>query len=129
MVVKLVLSYCRRKCTLRVVENRVLRRVFGPERDEIKEKSRRLYINQLNALYSAPNIIREIKSRRLRWTGHVARMEESSGAYRVLVEKREERTPLGRLRHRWEDNIKMDLREAGWTGLVWHRIGTGGGLL
>ena len=100
---------------LRVVENRVLRRVFGTETDEVKEKSRRLHINELNALYSAPNIIREIKSRRLRWTGHVARMGESSGAYRVLVEKPEERRPLGRSRRILEDNIKMDLREVGWT--------------
>jgi hypothetical protein len=76
--------------------------------------------------------IRVIKSRILRWAGHVARMGERRGAYRALVGKPEGRNPLGRPRRRWEDNIKMDLREVGWwawTGSIWLRIGTGGGLL
>jgi hypothetical protein len=83
-------------------------------------------------LYSAQNIIWVIKSRRMRWAGHVARMGEGRGAYRSLVWRPEGRRPLGRPRHRWEDNIKMDLQEVGWgawTGLIWLRIGTGGGLL
>jgi hypothetical protein len=76
-------------------------------KDEITEKWRRLHNEELYALYS-PNIIRVIKSRRLRWAGHVARKEERRGAYRPLLEKPEGRRPLGRLRRRWEDNIKMD---------------------
>jgi hypothetical protein len=76
--------------------------------------------------------IRVIKSRRMRWAGHVARTVEGRGAYRVLVGRPERRRPLGRPRRRWEDNIKIDLQEVGWrawTGLIWLRIGTGGGLL
>jgi hypothetical protein len=87
---------------------------------------------ELNDLYSLPNIIRMIKSRRMRWAGHVAGMGEGRGAYRVLAGRPEGRRPLGRPRHRWEDNIKMDLQEVGWgawTGLIWLRISTGGGLL
>jgi hypothetical protein len=83
-------------------------------------------------LYSSPNIIQVIKSRRMRWEGHVARMGEERGAYRILVGRPEGRRPLGRPRCRWEDNIKMDLQEVewgAWTGLIWIRIGTGGGLL
>jgi hypothetical protein len=86
----------------------------------------------ISDLYSSPNIIRAIKSRSMRWAGHVARMGEGRGAYRVLVGKPEGRRPLGRSRRRWEDNIKMDLQEVGWgawTGFIWLRIDTGGGLL
>ena len=93
---------------------------------------RRLHNEELNDLYSSPNIVRMIKSRRMRWAGHVARMGEERGAYRVLVGKPEGKIPLGRPRRRWLDNIKMDLQEVGcglWTGLGWHRIGTGGGRL
>jgi hypothetical protein len=104
---------------MRVSENKVLRRIFGPKRDEVTGEWRRLHNKELYALYSAPNIIRVIKSRRLRWAGHVARMGESRGAYRALVEKPEGRRPLGRPRRRWEDNNKMDLREVGWGGMDW----------
>jgi hypothetical protein len=93
---------------------------------------RRLHNEEFNDLYSSPNIIRVIKSRRMRWAGHVARMGEGRGVYRVLVGRSEGRRPLGRPRRRWEDNIKIDLQEVGWgawTGLIWLRIGTGGGLL
>jgi hypothetical protein len=76
----------REECRLRVFENRVLRRIFGPKRDEVTEEWRRLHKKELYALYSSPNIIRVIKSRRLRWAGHVARMGERRGAYRILVE-------------------------------------------
>jgi hypothetical protein len=92
----------------------VLRRIFGPKRDEVTGEWRKLHNKELYALYSSPNIILEIKSRRLRWAGLVARMGERRGAYRALVGKPEGRRPLGRPRRRWEDNIKMDLREVGW---------------
>jgi hypothetical protein len=103
----------REEQRLRVFENRVLRRIFGPKRDEVTGDWRRLHNEELNDLYSSPNIIRVIKSRRMRWAGHVARMGEKRFAYRILVGKPEGRRPLGRLRRRWEDNIKMDLQEVG----------------
>jgi hypothetical protein len=96
-----------------VFENRVLRRIFGPKRDEVTGEWRRLHNEELYDLYSSPNIIRVIKSRRMRWAGHVACMGEGRGAYRVLVGRPEGRRPLGRNRRRWEDNIKMDLQEVG----------------
>ena len=92
---------------------------------------RKLYNEELNDLYSSPNNVRVIKSRRMRWAGHVARMGEERGVYRVLVGKPEGRT-LGRPRRRWVDNIRMDLQEVGcriWTGLGWPRIETDGGRL
>jgi hypothetical protein len=122
----------REECRLRVFENKVLRRILGPKRDEVTGEWRRLHNKELYALYSSLNIIRVIKSRRLRWAGHVARMGERRGAYRVLVGKPEGRRPLETPRSRWEDNIKMDLREVGWgawTGSIWLRIGTGDELL
>jgi hypothetical protein len=115
-----------------VFENRVLRGIFGSKRDGVTGEWRRLHNEELNDLYSSPNIIRVIKSRRMRWVGHVARMGEGKGAYSVLVGRPEGRRPLGRPRRRREDNIKMDLQEMGWgawTELCWLRIGTGGGLL
>jgi hypothetical protein len=104
----------REECRLWVFENRELRRIFGPKRDELTGEWRRLHNKELYALFSTPNIIRVIKSRRLRWAGHVARMGERTGAYKVLVGKPEGMRPVGRPRRRWEDNIKMDLREVGW---------------
>jgi len=92
---------------------RVLRRVFGPKRDEVTGEWGKLYNEELSDLYSLPNIVRKVKSRRMRWAGHVAPMGEWRGAHRVLVGKPEGRRPLGRPRHRWEDNIKMDLKEVG----------------
>jgi hypothetical protein len=92
----------------------------------------RVVTKKLYALYSSPNIIRVIKSRRLRWAGHVARKGKRRGAYRALVGKPESSGPLGRPRRRWEYNIKVDIREVGWgalTGLIWLRRGRGGGLL
>jgi hypothetical protein len=97
---------------LRVFENRVLRRVFGPKRDEVTGEWRKLH-NELNDLYSSPNIVRVVKSRRMRWAGHVARMGEGRGVHRVLVGKPEGKRPLGRPRRRWEDNINMDVQEVG----------------
>jgi hypothetical protein len=110
-------------------ENRVQRRIFGPKRDEVTGEWRRLHNEELNDLYSSPNI-RVIKSGRMRWAGHGARVGEKRGTYRNLVGRPEGRRPLGRPRRRWEDNIKMDLQDEGWgawTGLSWLRIGTGGG--
>jgi hypothetical protein len=100
-----------------VFENRVLKRIFGPKRDEVKEDWRKLHKEELHNLYASPNIIRMIKSRRMIWAWHVARMgeEEKKTAYRILVEKPEGKRPLGRPRCRWVDNIKIDLREIGWV--------------
>jgi hypothetical protein len=91
-----------------------LNSVYLIDRDEVTGEWRRLHNKELYALYSSPNIIRVMKSRTLRWAGHVARMGERRGAYRALAWKPEGRRPLGRPRRRWEDNIKMDLREVGW---------------
>jgi hypothetical protein len=99
----------------------VLRWIFGPKRDEATGEWRRLHNEELNELYSSANIIRVIKSRRMRWAGHVARMGEKRGADRVLVGRREGRRSLGRPRRRWEDNIKMDLQEVGW-GMEWFQL-------
>jgi hypothetical protein len=100
----------------------VLRRIFGPKRDEVTGEWRRLHNKELYALYSSPKIIRVMKSRRLRWAGHVAGTGERRGAYRALVGKPEGRRPLGRPRRRWEDNIKMDLREVGWGSMDWMNL-------
>jgi len=91
----------------------VLRRIFGPRRDEVTEEWRGLHNEELNDLYSSPNIMRVIKWRRMRWAGHVARMWEERGVYRVLMGKPEGRRPLGRPRRIWVDNIRMDLQEVG----------------
>ena len=101
---------------LRVFENRVLRRVFGPKRDEVTGEWRQLHNEELMDLYSLPNIVRVVKSRRMRWAGHVARMGEGRGVHRVLVGKPEGKRPLGRPRRIWDDNIKMDLQEVGGGG-------------
>jgi hypothetical protein len=110
----LTLIFCRRRNKLRVFENRVLRRIFGPKRDGVTGEWRRLHNEELNALYSSPTIIRVIKSRRMRWAGHVARRGEGRGAYRMLTGGPEGRRPLERPRRRWEDNIKMDIQEVEW---------------
>ena len=91
----------------------LVRRVFGPKRDAVTGEWRKLHNEELSDLYSLPNIVWVVKSRRMRWAGHVARMGQGRGVYRVLVEKPEGKRPLGRPRRRWEDNIKMDLQEVG----------------
>jgi hypothetical protein len=98
-----------------VFENRVLRRIFRPKRDEVTGEWRKLHNEELHDLYSSPSIIRIIKSRRMRWAGHVARMEEKRNAYRLLVGKPEGKRPLGRPRRRSMDNIRMDIGEVGWA--------------
>jgi hypothetical protein len=97
----------------------VLRRIFGPKRDETAGDWIKLHNEELNDLYSSPNIIRVTKSRRMGWAGHVSRMGEKRGAYRIFVGRPEGRRPLGRPRRRWEVNIKMDLRDAGWVDMNW----------
>jgi hypothetical protein len=119
MGVKLGSITLREGHRLGVFENRVLRGIFGPERDEVTGKWRKLHSGELHNLYTSPDIIRQIKSRRMKWVGHVARMGEGRNVYRVLVGKPEGKRPLGRQRCRWEDLIRMDLREIGWGGVQW----------
>jgi hypothetical protein len=99
-------------------ENRVLRRIFGPKRDEVTGEWRKLQDEELHNLYSSPDIIRQVKSRRMRWAGHVARVGEERKVYKVLVGKPEGKRPLRRPRHRWEDGIRMDLGRD-WLVGVW----------
>jgi hypothetical protein len=101
----------REEHRLRVFENRVLGRIFGPKKNEVTGGRRKLHNEELHGLYSSPVIVRVIKARWMRWAGHVARMGEVRGAYNILVGRPEGRRPLGRPTHRWEDNIKMDLWE------------------
>jgi hypothetical protein len=103
---------------LKVFENRVLRGMFGPKRYKLTGEWRNSHDRELHNLYCSPNIIRQIKSRRMRWAEHVACMGEGRKLYKVLVEKSEGRRPLERPRRRWEDGIRMDLRIIGWGGGV-----------
>ncbi|KAJ4442688.1 hypothetical protein ANN_04277 [Periplaneta americana] len=109
----------REEQRLRMFENNVLRKIFGAKRDEVTGEWRTLHNAELHALYSSRDIIRNIKSRRLRWAEHVARMGESRNSYSVLVGRPEGKRPLERPRCRWEDNIKMDLREMGYDDREW----------
>jgi hypothetical protein len=102
-----------------VFENRVLRRIFGLRRDEVTGDWRKLYNEELHNLYSSPNIIRKIKSRRMRRAGDVAQMWDKKNAYRILVGKPEGKRPLECPRCRWVDNIKIDIREIRWDGMNW----------
>jgi hypothetical protein len=111
----------REKHRLRVYENTELRRIFRPRREE-DGSWRKLHNDELHNLYSSPNIVRVIKSRRMRWAGHVARMGEGRSVYRVLVRRPEGKRPLGRPRRRWEDNIKMDLKETRIDGANWIQL-------
>jgi hypothetical protein len=111
----------REEHRLKVFENRVLRKIFGHKREEDRSW-RKLHNDEFHNLYSSPNIIRVIKSRRMRWAGHVARMEEGRGVYRVLLGRPEGKRPLGRPRRRWEDNIKRNLREIGIDGANWIQL-------
>jgi hypothetical protein len=109
----------REEHRLRVFECRVLRRIFGPKRDEVTAEWRKLHNEELPDLYSSLSNIRIMKARRMRWSGRVARMGVKRNAYRLLVGKPEGRRPLGRPRRRWLDNIRMDLVEMGWGDMDW----------
>jgi hypothetical protein len=100
-----------------VFENRVLRRIFGPKRDEVTRGWRKLHNEELHILCFCPSIIRTIKSRRMGLEEHVARMVEKLNAYRIFEGKSDGKRPLGRPRGRWLDNIKLELRETGWDGM------------
>jgi hypothetical protein len=108
-----------------VFENRVLRRIFGPKRDEVTGEWRKLHNEQFHDLYSSPSIMRIMKAKRMRWAGHVARIGEKRNAYRLLLGKPEGRGPLGRPRRRWLDGCC----KVGWGDVDWLWIGTGGELL
>jgi hypothetical protein len=105
-----------------VSENRVLRRIFGLKSDELTGERRKMHNGELHNLYSSPDIIRQIKSRSMRWAGHVARMGEGRNVYRVLVGKPDGKRPPERPRRRWEDGIKMDLREIGCGDVDWIQL-------
>jgi hypothetical protein len=109
----------REEHRLRVFENRVFRRIFGPKRDEVTGGWRKLYNEELHGLYSSPSIVRVIRARRMRWAGHVARMGEVKGAYNILVGRPEGRRLLGRPRRRWKDNIMMGRRKIGFGDVDW----------
>ena len=109
----------REERKLRVFENMVLRRIFGRTRDEVTGEWRRLHNEGLSNFHSSPNIVRVIKSRRMRLAGHIARMGEERGVYRVLLGKPEGKRPLGRPRRRWVDNIRIDLQEVGCAYMDW----------
>jgi hypothetical protein len=109
----------REEYRLRVFENRALKRIFGPKRDGVMEDWRKLRNEELHNLYCSPSIIRMNKSRRMKWAGHVTRMMEKRNTYRVLMGKPEGKRPLGRYRRRWEDNVKMNLGEIGWSDMEW----------
>jgi hypothetical protein len=111
----------REEHRLRVFENRVLWKIFGPKREE-DGSWRKLHNDELHSLYSSRNIVRVIKSRRMRWAGHVARMGEGRGVFRVLIGRPDGKRPLGRSRCRWEDSIKLDLREIGIDGAICIRL-------
>jgi len=122
----------REERRLRVFENMVLRRIFGPKRDEVTGEWRRLHNEELNYLYCSPNIVRVIKLRRVRWVGHVARMGEGRDVFRVLVGKPRVREHLGDPGVDGRIILRRIFRkcDAGvWTGSSWLRIGTGGELL
>jgi hypothetical protein len=103
-----------------VFENTVLRRIIGPKRDEVMGSWRKLHNVELHNLHSSPSIIRMIRSRRMRWTGHITRMGEKKNAYRILLGKPEKKKrPLRILRQRWVGNIKMDLTGIGWDAVDW----------
>jgi hypothetical protein len=109
----------RKENRRRVFENRVLRKLFGPKKDEVTGEWRKLHSEELHILYSSLNIIRQIKSRRMKWAGHVVRMGEERNVYTALMGKPERKRPLGRPRRRRENGIRMDLREIDWGSMDW----------
>jgi hypothetical protein len=119
--IKNFLNSCKRQNSFPALQQQC-RPVFGPKRDEVTGEWRKLHNEELNDLYSLPNIVRVVKSRRMVWAGHVARMGEERGVHRVLVGKPEGKRPLGRPRRRWEDNIKMDVQEVGGVRGDWMEL-------
>ena len=115
----------REEYRLRVFENRVSRRIFGPKMDEVTGEWRKLHHDELNDLYSSHNTVQVIKSRIMRWAGQVTCTGEGRGVDRVFVGKPEGNRPLGRTRCRWEDNIKMNLLEVGCEGTGWIELAKG----
>jgi hypothetical protein len=115
----------REEHRLRVFESRVLGRILGPKRDEVTGEWIKLHNEELHNLYSSPDIITQVKSRRMKWAGQMARMGEERKVYKGLVGKPEGKRPLGRPRCRWEDGIRMDLREIGLGGVDWTGLGQG----
>jgi hypothetical protein len=116
-IYRTVILTLREEYRLKDFENRMLRRISGPKRE--KDRSWRKLHDEFHGLYSSPNIVRVIKSRSIWQAGHVACMGEGRGVYRVLVGRPTGKKPLGRPRHRWKDNIKMDLMETGINGVNW----------
>ena len=114
-----MVSHIRGEHRLEEFENRVLRNIFGPEREKVLRGWRNLHKEELHNLYYSIHIFRVVKSRMISQTGHAACMEEKNCAYRVLVDKAEGKRQLGRPRHKWADNIKMNLKEIGWEGMEW----------
>jgi hypothetical protein len=112
----------REEHRLSVFQNRVLREIFAPKRDEVTGELSKLHNEELHILYASPDIIRQIKSKRIRWAGHVARMGEERKAQKVLVGKLEGKRPLGRPRRRWDDGIRMYLRDTGWGSVEWIQL-------
>jgi hypothetical protein len=112
----------RKEHKLRVFENRFLRRICGSKRDEVKGEWRKLHSEKFHILYLSPDIIRQVKSRRMRWARRVERMGEERNVYRVLVGKPEGTRPFGRPRRKWENGIRMDLKETGYGGLEWIKL-------
>jgi hypothetical protein len=119
----------REEYRLRVFENRVLRIIFGPKRDEVTGEWGKLHNEELHSLYLSPDIIRKVKSRQMRWAGHVARMGEERKVYKVWVGKSEGKRPFGRPRRRWEDGIRINLREISLGGCELDSTGSGQGLV
>jgi hypothetical protein len=117
-----LVSDIKRNHRLRVFVNRVLGRIFGPKREGLARGFRRLHNEGLHDLYASANVIRVIASRRMRWAGHVASMEEIRHSYEILVGKPEGKRPFGRHRLRWGDNIRQDLREIRWEGVDWMQL-------
>jgi hypothetical protein len=129
IIITVVLHGCETWCVtlreenrLRVFEISVLRRIFGPKRDEVTGDWRILRNKELHKLYSSPDIIRQVMSKRMRWAGHAARMGEERKVYKVFLGKPEGKRPLGRPRRKWEDGIRMDLREIGLGSVDWIRL-------
>jgi hypothetical protein len=129
IIVSVVLYGCeiwsltlREENRLRVFEDRILRRIFGQKRNEVTGEWRKLHSEELHILYSSPNIIIQIKSKRMRWAGHVALTREERNVYRVLMGKPEGKRTLGRPSRRWEDGMRMDHREIVWGNVDWIQL-------